>query len=168
MEKLNINLSNDEIRNMTKYKFNNLIRNKCKERAYEYLMNKRGKKGQQISYTCLRMSEYLLPNEKLSIENQRKIFEIRNDMLNIPANFTSEKNNTTTCICGKKEDTLHLYNCENLNNDKPKEEFNQIFGNNLNKMKNIENRFKEIMKKREKFQEILICDPLQYCSNGYK
>ena len=79
----------------------------------------------------------------------------------------SVTDNKTTCICGKKEDTVHLYNCETLNKEKPKEEFSQIFGNNLKKMKNISNRFNEILKQREKFHEILICDPLQYCSNGY-
>ena len=69
---------------MTKYKFKNLVRKKCKESVYKYLMNKRGKKGEQISYLSIRMSEYLLPNEKMSIEDQRKNFEIRNNMIDIP------------------------------------------------------------------------------------
>ena len=80
MEKIKLNLSNEQIRNMTKYEFKNLVRKKCKESAYQYLMNKRGKKGEQIIYSSIRMSEYLLPNEKMSIEDQRKKFEIRNKL----------------------------------------------------------------------------------------
>ena len=65
----------------------------------------------------------------------------------------------------------HIYYCEKLNKEKTTEKYDQIFGNNLNKMKYIVNRLRENMKQREKIeesQEILKCDPLQYCSNGYK
>ena len=173
MEKIKVNLSNEEIRIMNKYQFKKLIRRKCKESAYEYLMNKRGKKGQHISYTSIRMSEYLLPNENLSIEDQRKVFEIRNNMMNIPSNFISEKDNTNICVCGKTENMTHIYNCEKLNKNKPRERYEQIFENNLNKMKYILTRFGENMKQREQLienlkssQEILKCDPLQFCSYG--
>ena len=119
------------------------------------------------------MSEYLLPNEKMSIEDQRKIFEIRNNMIDIPANFTSEKENKARCICGEKENTTHIYNCKYLNKEKPTEKFDKIFENNLNKMEYILKRFRQNMKQREKIledketsHEILYCDPLQDCSNG--
>ena len=135
-------------------------------------MNKRGKKGEQISYLSIRMSEYLLPNEKMSIEDKRKIFEIRNNMIDIPANFTSEKDNKALCICGEKENTI-IYNCKYLNEEKPIERFDKIFENNLNKMEYILNRFRKNMRQREKLleeketsQEILNCDPLQYHSYG--
>ena len=95
------------------------------------------------------MSEYLLPNKELSIEQQRNIFEIRNNMTNIPSNFTSEKDNANTCICGKLENMKHIYYCEKLNKEIPTEKYDQIFGNNLNKMKYIVNRFRENMKQRE-------------------
>ena len=158
---------------MTKYRFENLVRKKCKESAYQYLMNKRGKKGEQISYSSIRMSEYLLPNEKMSIEDKRTIFEIRNNMTDIPSNFTSEKENKSQCICGEKENMMHIYNCKILNKERPKEIFDKIFENNLNKMEYILNRFKGNMKQREKLKEnkdisheILNCDPLQFCSYG--
>ena len=111
LKELKIFLLDQEIRNMRKKIFMDLIRNKCKVRAYEYLMNRRGKKGQNIQYKEIRMSEYLLPNEHLSIEDQQNIFEIRNNMTNIPSNFMSEKENTTTCKCEIKENMKHIYNC---------------------------------------------------------
>ena len=99
LKEIRIYLSDLEVRNMMKKMFIDLVRNKCKIRAYEYLINKRGKKGQNIHYKDIRMSEYILPNERLSIEDQQKIFEIRNNMTNIPSNFMSEKENTKICIC---------------------------------------------------------------------
>ena len=87
LEDLNINFSNEEI----KYIYKGLVK-KCKEKALEYLISKRGKKGQDIKYKSLKMAEYLLPNEQLSIEDKRNIFEIRNMMTNIPSNFITGKN----------------------------------------------------------------------------
>ena len=168
LEELKLPLSNQEIRSMPKKVFMDLIRKKCKIRAYEYLMSKRGKKGQNIHYTSIRMSEYLFPNEQLSIEDQRNVFDMRNNMTNIPSNFKSEKENTTTCICGEKENMIHIYNCEKLNTEKPREKYENIFGNNVKKIRYVLQRFNENLKEREKllkeetFQEIRICDPLHY------
>ena len=92
LEDLNIYLSNEEIKMMSKYKYKSLVKKKCKEKALEYLISKRGKKGQDIKYKSLKMAEYLLPNEQLSIEDKRNIFEIRNMMTDIPSNFTTGKN----------------------------------------------------------------------------
>ena len=47
-------------------------------------------KGKEIKYPEIKMSEYLLPNDELSIDEQRNIFEIRNRMSNIPANYSSQ------------------------------------------------------------------------------
>ena len=58
----------------------------------------------QISYQELKMSEYLLPNDQLSIDDQRNIFVMRNKMSDISSNFTSEEKNTFICCCGTKEE----------------------------------------------------------------
>ena len=91
LEDSNINFSNEEIKMLSKYKYKGLVKKKCKEKALEYLISKRRKKGQDIEYKSLKMAEYLLPNEQLSIEEKRNIFEIRNMMTNIPSNFTTGK-----------------------------------------------------------------------------
>ena len=67
------------------------LRTKCEESAYRYLMKKRGKKGMQIIYQEVKMSEYILPNEQLSIDDQRDIFALRNKMTYNPSVFLSEK-----------------------------------------------------------------------------
>merc|ERR1712115_312881 len=81
LAELEINYSFEEIRNMTKHKFKNIIKSKIEERAFEYLKLKRGKKGKEIEYKSLEMSEYLLPiNSNLNITEKRKLFEMRNRM----------------------------------------------------------------------------------------
>ena len=58
------------------------------------------------------MSEYLMPNqENCSIEERRRIFEIRNRILPIPAIFHLNKN-VENCWGGEDEDMKHIYVCE--------------------------------------------------------
>ena len=169
LQDLNINLSNEEIRNMSKSTYIKLIRNKCRESAFRYLTNKRGKKGKDIEYRSLKMSEYLLPNKELSVEQQRNIFEIRNNMTNIKSNFCSEKDNIAKCICGEIETVTHIYYCEQLNRKEPDVKYQNINGENLKELKYIQERLKENLNEKENKEnshEILCCDPLQSVQIG--
>ena len=60
---LNINLSIEEIKVIKRSQFQNILRKSIKEKAYEYLIEKRGRKGIEIDYDKLKMQEYLLPDE---------------------------------------------------------------------------------------------------------
>ena len=86
----------------------------------------------------------------MSIEDQQNVFEMRNNMINIPSNFKSEKENTTTCICGVIGTMMHIYNCEKLNKEKPGEKYENSFWNNVKKIKYVLQRFGENLKVREK------------------
>ena len=165
LKDLDIHLSFFEIKEMSQYKFINLIRKQCEESAFRYLMKKRGKKGMQISYQEIKMSEYLLPNEQLSIDDQRNIFSMRNKMSDIPSNFTSEEKNTFKCCCGTKEEMEHIYYCKYLNKEKTEVNYDEIFGENLNNLKWISRRFEHNLSERNKkenkiSQAILDSDPL--------
>ena len=79
--------------------------------------------GSEIKYESLKMAEYLAPNhEKLSIADQRYIFQIRNRMTEIENNFPN-KYPKNLCVCGERESQEHIYSCENLNQNKIKVEF---------------------------------------------
>jgi len=85
---LQINLSFEEIKQSSKKQFNILLKESILQKSFEYLMTKRGSKGQEINYSELKMAEYLHPGyENISINEQRSIFSIRNRMIEIPANF---------------------------------------------------------------------------------
>jgi hypothetical protein len=93
LHELDIENTLEEIRLMTKHKFTQILRKKSKLRAFQYLINKQGVKGQEIEYLNIEMSEYLQPyNEELSIDERRKLFSFRNKMTDIPSNFPRTKN----------------------------------------------------------------------------
>jgi hypothetical protein len=65
--------------------------------------------GGEIKYQQLEMTEYLSPlGMNLSIDAKRTIFAIRNKMIRIPANFSSEKVKYK-CISGELENMQHIY-----------------------------------------------------------
>ena len=88
LEYLNLKMSLEEIKLMKKTQFKKIIENSIKEKAFQYLLEKRGSKGSQIRYSSLKMQEYLLPDkENLSITDKQYIFAIRNRMIQIEYNL---------------------------------------------------------------------------------
>ena len=87
---------------MKENEYRNLIRKKCIELAYKYLMNKRGSKGKEINYDKMKMAQYLLPNNQLEVKEQQIFFEIRNKMTNITNNFVRKntaKRHMSSAVC---------------------------------------------------------------------
>ena len=147
-----MNLSLEEIKSMPKQRFKNILKQKILREAFEYLVRKKkGTKGKEIEYEELKMADYLLPNNIiLSIENQRNIFAIRNMMVNIPANFSSQQKATgvVKCICGQIENMKHIYSCNYLNSDSELHEYGKIFFGTLTEQKEIFERFQINLEKR--------------------
>ena len=148
--------------------------------ALDYLGSKRGSKGAEIQLKRIQMSEYLLPNEYLKIEEQRRLFEMRNRMVDIPSIFLKSENNKSKCMCGKIEDIQHIYECENLNIERIEVCYEKIFTGNTEEQRKILKRFEQSVKNRENIQRnnsekesdqvILSCDqPFSVsveCGNG--
>ena len=170
----------DEIKEISINKFSAIVKQKCKDSAYNYLMNRRGSKGIEIEYNRIQMSEYLLPNNELNIENQQKLFAARNKMLNIPSNLTTREKNHSKCICGEQENMEHIYVCEQFNSEKPAENYEYLFSGNMKQQVQIFRRFEYNLKNREKLAEekisktesdhVIVNDPLfsllLECGNG--
>ena len=72
-------------------KFKKIVNDKIIKAAFMYLEDKRGSKGKEIVYKELKISEYLLPSLGFSLNNQRKIFSIRNRTVNIPFNLSKKQ-----------------------------------------------------------------------------
>ena len=161
---LNIELSIDDIKLMRKSQFRNILKSSINKKALEYLLAKRGSKGAEISYSSLKMQEYLLPQriENLSISEKQYIFAIRNRMIQIDFNFKNGKSEKL-CICGEIEDMMHIYTCNILNPEKAKIPFDKIFENDVRKHKIIQERFKNNIERS--LQGILFVDPL--CNDNY-
>ena len=132
---------------MTKTKFTTILKKKITDAAFEYLLNKQGKKGGEIRYTGLQMASYLQPYcSFLTINEKQEIFSIRNGMINIPANYGTN----SECICGNNENSAHIYECQKLNEEQPKIKFEQIFSENVGKIRIVYERFKKNMNERDK------------------
>ena len=99
LEEMKIGLKFEEIRKMSKENFSKIIKSKISDQAFNYLLNKRGSKGQEIIYNRLEMAEYLMPsNNMINIEDKQNIFAIRNRMVDIGNNLEETKN----VLCVKK------------------------------------------------------------------
>ena len=96
-----------------------------------------------------------MPNDHLNNEERKRIFSIRNKMINIPANFVSRGKNTNKCICTQTEDMEHIYKCIILNEQTPEIKFEEIYGDNITKIKKIQERLKnnlDVKNRKEKDQ----------------
>ena len=96
-------------------------------------------------------------NNKLNIEEKRKLFETRNRMTRIPYNFGKENEK---CICGRIETISHIYECKSLNQLEAKISYNEIYNGNLNNQIEIFRRLEISLEKRIKMKtNISPCDP---------
>ena len=151
LEEFEITLSMEEIKNLTKLQLTKILKNKVKENAFRYLMQKRGKKGGEISYTKLEMAEYLLPyNASLTSEQKCELFAVKNRMTQIPYNFPKSKEKHK-CWCSEIEDMIHIYNCELYRNNKNESiSYNKIYNGNLEEQLEVFSIFKQNLEQREK------------------
>ena len=79
LKEFGITLSMNDIKTMKKNVFKSIVKQKCTEAAYEYLVNKQinGSKGREIQYPCMSMADYLLPQAGISLEDHYELFSIR-------------------------------------------------------------------------------------------
>ena len=155
LKTLNIIETYEEIKNMTHYSFKKILNEKIQSAAYEYLLTKQGSKGSEVKHTELKMSLYLSPiSRELSTNDKCKVFEMRNKMTRIPANFSS-RITKNVCFCGNNESMEHVYTCKMLNCDIPSTEYEYIYSDNLKKIYEVYTRFDENMNKRENIIECM-------------
>jgi hypothetical protein len=160
---LNIEERFEDIKLMTKYKFSKLLKSKVNKSAFKYLIEKQGTKGKDMAYASLEMSEYLLPtNEKLTIDEKRKLFAVKNKMTDIPSNFPQGRSNPETlCYCGQREDMKHIYECDIYNEGEVLPNYEEIYNGEINEQIKIFKKFEENIEKRKLLKNIksdLPCD----------
>ena len=150
MKYLEIDQSFEDIQKITTKQFTRIINEAIQKRAFKYLLQKRGSKGIEINYTCLKMADYLLPNDSgLTITDQRYIFSMRNRMISLPSNFSS---NVTHCIsCNDVENMQHIYSCKKWNIIEEEISYVIVFTDQIRKYKKVYERFKNNHENREKY-----------------
>ena len=120
LQSFDINISLQDINDMTRKQFRRITKDKCEQTAFIELIKKKdkGSKGATLIYgKRLQMADYLCPNIHLSVEEQRQIFQIRSKINPLPSN----RGVTVFCVtgCGEMLDNSHILQCKVLN---PKEQ----------------------------------------------
>ena len=100
------------------------------------------------------MQSYL-KSKLLNKDDTRLLFRMRSNMFNVKRNFSSlYKNDMNYRLCQTNiEDQQHLIFCENLKNDEDSNEvgkYDDIFGNDINKISKILKILKKKIQRREK------------------
>ena len=148
---LDISLSFDDIKNITKNEFKKFLKDRIEEKAFQYLMEKKKEhsKMSDLKYDKLRIQNYLKPESKLLNSERNFILQIRSRMLNVKNNFKSSwKNNLECRLCldGILEDQKHILLCEALNqnclstNDDIK--YEEIFSENIKNQIDVSRRLR--------------------------
>ena len=119
--------------------------------AFQYLLSKIKSKGKEIVYKKnLQCQTYLLPNNILTVQEQRAIFAFRTRMNFIKNNFKGN-NSIEYCQCESEMTNKHLYECILLNNSEKKIPYETLFEGRLCELKYIVNILLENQEKPERF-----------------
>ena len=160
MNEINLNMTFEEIMMTKKNYFNKLVNTKVKIVAFKYLLSKVKSKGKEIVYQKdLQCQTYLLPNNILTIQEQRAIFSFRTRM-NYWNNNYKGKNIVEYCQCESEITNKHLYECKVLNNIEKKIPYETIFEGRLCELKYIVNILLENQEKHERFTLAQESNPL--------
>ena len=115
LEKYNISLSFENIKTMKKSQFKIMVKKQIHKVAFEDLIIRKndGEKGKKILYECLQMTDYLLPECSLNLEDKAEMFSLRTEMNPNPFNFGKKTNCELGCPI--PQDNEHYLNCIILN-----------------------------------------------------
>ena len=91
-------------------------------------MIKKNNKGKQIVYKEFNMSSYLMPNDVLTHDEKKRIFQLRSESFIFAKNFNKDE---TNCICNNKLNLQHIYECKMLNNKDMEENYDAIYNNDI-------------------------------------
>ena len=107
------------------------------------------------------MQDYLLPNNFLTLEQQRTMFSLRCSMNKISPNFGDKQKQCGTS-CGSIISNEHIYNCHILNNsEKPQYKYDKIYNGFLKEKVFVLEHMNRNMIRREQYENIHTspCDP---------
>ena len=142
----NIDISIEDIKIMTRKQFRKITKQKSEETAFKQLIIKKekGSKGSTLKYgKGLEMAEYLCPNNQLSVEDQRQIFQIRSQINPLASN----RGETSICVtgCGEILENSHILKCKVLNNGE-ENSLQELINGDIHSIRNSLIKWKQSMK----------------------
>ena len=151
LAEVNIHENQKQIKDMAKNKFKILVKEKCNQAAFAYLIEKQksGSKGREIKYSCLETADYLLPQARISIKDQREIFSIRSRTNPLGANMGKIEYCETKC--GEILTNSHIFQCCVLNMENQNSDMDKVLNGCTSEKITCLRIWRENMKKREKY-----------------
>ena len=159
LDTLKINLTFDEISEMSKSKFKKIVKQKTTEAAFKYLIEEKNKPGKQtkiahLQYKSLEMQEYLLEGNK-NTELSKLIYKARGGTLDIKINKKWKYEDELCVGCGKNPETVEeILSCKELGDENEKfttqVTFGWVFGESVEKMVEVAKVLRKRFKVRQK------------------
>ena len=115
-KKLGLEITNSEIRNLSKLKFKTLIKSKIESFALHKLneMKLKHEKSQYLHSTSFKVSEYLV-DRRFSKSEAQILFKLRSRTLNLKKNFSSQSQDDLCRTCKLFPETQsHLLQCPGI------------------------------------------------------
>ena len=162
LKSLNIELSFEQIREMSEYSFKKYVKTKTREAAFKHLMKLKNTPGKQtkmvnLKYSELGIQEYLLDGNT-NTEMSKLIFKARGRNLDIKEHKKWKYADNLCVGCQVNVETeQELLSCPGFSdsNETTNEEieFSLVFGENVNEMVKIGREIRKRLKVREKLMD---------------
>ena len=158
LEILKINLTFEEISEMTKSRFKKIVKEKTVEAAFKYLIEEKNTPGKQtkikhLQYRSLEIQEYLVEGNK-NTEISKVIFKARGGTLDIKTNKKWKYGDELCVGCGKNTETIEeILSCKELcdkNETLPTVSYCWVFGDSVEKMAEVAKVLRKKLKVRQK------------------
>ena len=119
LDELKITLTENQIQNMSKIRFQKIVKESIKNAAFEYLLKLKNShsKVSHIPYETLKMQDYLEPSI-FSADLAKFTFLCRSRMLAVGENYKQGQEITTCPVCNlpsELDSQFHLLECSKLN-----------------------------------------------------
>ena len=158
IEKLNINMSLNDIKEMSITKFKRIVKTQSKIICYKQLISEIKSKGKECNYKKLNLQTYFRANAQITNIQAKHLFAQRARMYFLKNNFKGafEKYTCRLCKSTEIESNEHLLLCQKLKEDNEiisiHIKYENIFSTNLNSqinasilIRNKMNYFKQIL-----------------------
>ena len=155
LEDLELEITFEQIKACTKEAFKDMVKKHVKAAALTMLTKcqQTHSKSSGLKYNELKMQSYLTSEDNF-MTNKEKIFAFtaRSHMLELKANFKLGKTNIQCSLgCDNVEDQKHLFDCPELKDEEENDDevlsYEEIYGNDLDKVRRVTQRLMERFKK---------------------
>ena len=108
-----INMTEQQIKSISKKKFKKLVKKKINDKAFCYLQSIKNShsKVKDLKYSENKMQSYIMARN-LTIEQKQLLFQLRTNMVDVKENFKGQYLDTKCVLgCNEDESQFHLLHC---------------------------------------------------------